>query len=95
MKRAERLIDARRFWRHLANLKLSNRGWRDDACDLLDVVMDLLDEQPTVDAVEVVRCKDCNNACPGNHGPVCIIWGAGTEPDAFCSYGERKDDEET
>lgn len=39
-----------------------------------------------------VRCKDCENTCPGNNGLVCTIWGAGTEPDAFCSYGERRND---
>lgn len=38
-----------------------------------------------------VRCKDCDNTCPGQSGIICTIWGAGTEPDAFCSHGERKE----
>jgi hypothetical protein len=42
---------------------------------------------------DLVRCKDCENTCTGSNGLVCIIWGSGTELDAFCSYGERKDNE--
>ena len=49
----------------------------------------LIENAPTVDAVEVVRCKDCENAIEGNHGLVCPMWGSGTEPNAFCSYGEK------
>lgn len=48
---------------------------------------------PTVDAVEVVRCKDCkhywkNN--PSDDVPVCL---ASPRDDAFCSEGERREDE--
>lgn len=45
-----------------------------------------------VDAVEEERCKYCDNTCPGNRGLVCTIWGAGTDPDTFCSFGKRTDD---
>ena len=41
-------------------------------------VEDWIDEQPTVDAVELVRCKDCKH----KHG-------VSKQPDDFCSYGER------
>jgi hypothetical protein len=50
--------------------------------------------QPTVDAVEVVRCKDCKHF---NHqkalrpgGIWCEYWGTDPDPDDFCSYGERR-----
>ena len=55
---------------------------------------------PTVDAVEVVRCKDCKsweqfNACDGTKPHRCMnhdaIFYKRTAPDDFCSYGERKD----
>lgn len=53
---------------------------------------------PTVDAVEVVRCKDCNYF--GGHG-MCYCHAAdehGTpifvREDDFCSYGERRTDNE-
>ena len=53
------------------------------------VIMDALKEEPVVDAVEVVRCKDCehreNETCPME-----TPWHK-TRDDAYCSYGERKD----
>lgn len=48
---------------------------------------------PTVDAVEVVRCKDCKfywkNSVMTNV-PLCL---ASPREDAFCSDGERREDE--
>ena len=38
----------------------------------------------------VVRCKDCDFACPGTYGIVCTAWGASTSPDMFCGNGERR-----
>ena len=57
-----------------------------------------IENAPTVDAVEVVRCKDCKLALEqpfmtGSTKLVCIKginWRA-VEPNHFCSYGERKD----
>lgn len=47
------------------------------------------DDAPAVDAVLVVRCKDCKNW----HTTECALDYAMFEPtdDSFCSYGERKD----
>lgn len=55
-----------------------------------------LKKQPTVDAVPVVRCRECNHYEMG----VCLkIYDDGAassyawqkrKPDDFCSYGERK-----
>ena len=51
----------------------------------------LIENAPTVDAVEVVRCKDCRHyvlhalACRNEHMNGVIAM------DGFCSYGERKD----
>ena len=55
MATEKRLIDANRYGRHLADIQLTNRGWKDDICEFLDYLMEFLDEQPTVDAVEVVH----------------------------------------
>ena len=52
----------------------------------------ILREAPTVDAVPVVRCRDCKHLmfsdCYGEcgEGHMGIV-----SPDDFCSYGERKD----
>ena len=48
------------------------------------------------DVAPVVRCKDCKNAWHSFEGLRCCIWATSeenceTEPDAFCSFGERKD----
>ena len=54
-----------------------------------NAVLDSIDAQPTADAVEVVRCKDCKHkdGMPGQPNIVC--WQM--HDDDFCSYGERKD----
>ena len=57
----------------------------------------LIEDAPTVDAVEVVRCKDCKQWCrnsgitesPNGH---CFNHDIETNGYDFCSYGERKDD---
>ena len=46
---------------------------------------------PTVDAVEVVRCKDCkHNYLPtGNPNAFCAITGI-NDPYGFCSAGKKR-----
>ena len=50
-------------------------------------------DAPTVDAVEVVRCKDCRHMEKSQYGRYCQIWGMynGHGDDGFCCYGERKE----
>lgn len=56
---------------------------------------------PTVDAVVVVRCKDCKHKgwvqepCHGKSVDYCKIWDCTLRnlEATFCSYGERKDGE--
>lgn len=51
--------------------------------------------QPTVDAVEVVRCKDC--LWRGKHGCYrsrdSYTWYNRPKDDDFCSWGERREDD--
>ena len=77
MANEKRLIDADDF---LEKMKRTSRYF--------DVVFDV-EEMPTVDAVEVVRCR----VCKYHNKPPCPMrlsfnW---TEDDDFCSYGERKE----
>lgn len=53
-----------------------------------------MEQTPTIDAVEVVRCKDCRSLydqpddyCCTNHKGLVMI-----TPNSFCSYGERRVD---
>ena len=48
----------------------------------------------SVDAVEVVLCKDCKHCDPENlhcDHPMGTTFPFRRKPDDFCSYGERKD----
>lgn len=64
---------------------------------LIDAMIKALENAPTVDAVEVVRCKDCKHALTNNQRYICcrrngfnsaLNFGS----DSFCSYGERRND---
>lgn len=55
-----------------------------------------IDKAPTVDAVHVVRCKDCKSYRLfknrfGVEISRCMLIGADVGSDDYCSYGERKD----
>ena len=55
----------------------------------------ILREAPTVDAVEVVRCRDCKyhedtSITEYEH---CCLLSKTVRYNDFCSYGERKDDD--
>lgn len=53
----------------------------------------LMEDAPGVDAVEVVRCKDCKMRCPESVCLVkhCTLTGVQVDDDDFCSYGERRE----
>lgn len=79
-----RLIDAEAFAAELKrkDLDLWLQGWG----ELRDV-----ERQKTVDAVPVVRCKDCmyckDNTCYTTLGLFGMV-----KPWDYCSYGERRTD---
>ena len=60
-------------------------------------IIECLKQEPTIDAVEVVRCRDCKHAWIHPCGYVyCHRDGRNAYEmtfnlDSFCSYGERKD----
>ena len=79
----KRLIDADAF---LEKMKRTSRYF--------DVVFDV-EEMPTVDAVKVVRCRDCKyhedtSITEYEH---CCLLSKTVRYNDFCSYGERKDDD--
>lgn len=51
---------------------------------------------PTVDAVPVIRCKDCKNSDPWYADERrCFLWsenGIAVFDDGFCNYAERKEE---
>ena len=82
MASEKRLIDANAF---LEKMKRTSRYF--------DVVFDV-EEMPTVDAVPVVRCRECKHCDPENYHcdhPMGTAAPLRRKPEDFCSYGERKE----
>lgn len=60
-------------------------------------IIGLIDEEPTADVVEVVRCRDCKhrkNVIPdmygiGTEALFCRAINRYVEHDFFCKYGEK------
>ena len=116
MSKEKRLIDANALAEHIKDLPT---WWADDG-DVYGVrypdgmfecedVISSIEDAPTVDAVKVVRCKDCKHyqsygrtSLPVDGKSIKAGWcyrrirydeEYRMLPDDFCSYGERKDDE--
>lgn len=66
------------------------------ACEIKQDFADMVSNAPTVDAVEVVRCKDCKYGdwdSEPHDAIVCMrtkdgFWRSGND---FCSFGKRKE----
>lgn len=66
----------------------------------IEDVQEWLNELPTADVVEVVRCEKCKYSrvsawkhwCCNEKTPFYRGFHAQVEPDGFCSYGERRTD---
>lgn len=90
----KRLIDADVLWR-----KFESEPWYDNA-DRDEIALPLVDEAQTVDAVEVVRCRECKyhyweqEPCHGKSVHYCNLphmRGVEVFKEFFCYYGERKE----
>ena len=67
-------------------------------CIDCDSIMQVIKYAQTIDAVPVVRCKDCARWGGVAFGNTCYRWSSSlgdmrncTGPDDFCSYGKRKE----
>ena len=95
-----RLIDGDGLWE-----RLNYEPWEHNA-DRDEIALPIVNAAPTVDAVPVVRCKDCKHStlpsaltqrygAPGtltchNRYSPCNWRNVGGED--FCSYGERREE---
>ena len=81
-----RLIDADALEKIIDDL--SKRGWTDWAKSVRKVI----DEQPTIDAVPGVYCKDCKHLDKASRFCfICMDWVKDTW---FCRVGERRMNDE-
>ena len=64
-----------------------NQGTGTTWANAFSEAADMIENLPSADAVEVVRCKDC---VFHNEDGLCDVWDDCTGKEDFCSYGERK-----
>lgn len=96
-----RLIDADALMDDINELKKSRwynndiNGSRVVRSEVIDIVQMLcIDNAPTIDAVEVVRCKDCKHyESDGGAIMICNITDMVGDDDDYCSYGVREEGE--
>ena len=85
-----RLIDADRAMEIVRDQGIAHPN----AYHLTNYATLILREAPTVDAVEVVRCRECKHCDPENYHcdhPMGTAAPLRRKPDDFCSYGKRKE----
>ena len=95
MTNGKRLIDANRALEIVREQGIAHPN----VYYLTNYAMAILQEAPTVDAVEVVRCRNCKYGdwdSKPDDAMVCMrtkdgFWRSGND---FCSYGERKEDDD-
>ena len=104
MASEKRLIDAMEYREQLTlllqNIILEEGPLNNDKYGVTLYCLRMLDAQDSVDAVEVVRCKDCihwyepEETCLKiySDGAVSAYAWQCRKPDDFCSYGERRTD---
>ena len=80
-----RLIDADKI-----RNKLKQKEINPATIFINEVLIGLLDDAPTVDAIPVVRCEDCRFF--KGDGLECH-WGMFAYEKDYCSHGERRADE--
>lgn len=95
-----RLVDANELKRHFPK----DEDW-DYPVNTNSRVVEIIDNAPTVDAVEVVRCKDCKYAhmTYGGECKSCDMWKDDDDftmtlyldGDFYCAFAERREDGKT
>lgn len=99
MEKEQRLIDANALEDKLSTVTITLNGLRGTKSIVREFliayregVLRIIADQPTVEAVEVVRCKDCK----WFNAPGCAIYIVDDtdkpKENDFCSFGERRTD---
>ena len=85
----KRLIDANAFLKDILTAGIGKTIIEYSESDIGYMIR----KRHTVDAVEVVRCRDCKHMIMRSNMRYCAVWHGpnGMGDDGFCNYGERKD----
>ena len=92
-----RLIDADALCRNLTDWQYGEfaRAGHEVEYNLINKVLGGISAAPAIDAVPVVRCRDCIYCESGvnedESWEYCYWFGSEIDGNEFCSYGERKD----
>lgn len=97
MENEKRLISYDALMKHLDSCIKEGKGLSKSLCVAIKC---FVEQMPAMDAVEVVRCKDCirwyeqEGVCLKiySDGAVSAYAWQSRNPDDFCSYGERRTD---
>lgn len=98
-----RYIDADALKMALYSIATADCGYTADVLTGLTIAKNVIDNAPTVDAVEVVRCRDCKHHRTLRDRDMCAknadmlngreVGLRATRADDFCSRGEMRTDE--
>ena len=90
-----RLIDADFVLEHIKPYELSDEDWSVTGGTAIRLIHNAIDGAPTIDAVPVVRCKDCIRQYDTDECPMCFLiegeYCEYTNENGFCDRGERKE----
>lgn len=98
MSTEKQLIDANALLEELDKFAnpMPNKSGYDFLCGVATVITEI-ENAPTVDAVEVVRCQDCDKISPSVTPIKDAVWcrefRAYMPCGGFCSHGERRQGE--
>lgn len=87
-------IDREATIKRFQEIKQSGVSFKDAI--FLDGAMAVVENIPAADVVEVVRCFECNASNPTKttNTVYCMAWDRVVSKNGFCSYGERREENE-
>ena len=90
-----RPIDADWVLEHIKPYELSDEDWSVTGGTAIRLIYNAIDQAPTIDAIPVVRCRECkqgeidNQDFPDQY--YCHAGCGWNNGDFYCAYGERKE----
>lgn len=98
-----KLVDAEWMRARIKPYDASEENWLVTMGTVTRLMHKLLDTAPTIDAVSVIRCENCDYCRELNRKDKrenlyveevlwCTQWDDGVYPKDFCSYGRKKGD---
>jgi hypothetical protein len=90
-----RLIDADWVLDHTKPYELSDEYWSVTGGTAIRLICNAVNQAPTIDAVPVVRCKDCIRRYDTDECQMCFLiegkYYEYTNGNGYCDRGERKE----